>query len=130
MPLAGRELLPREVAKLCYEARWTDVEKLITVVAIVYAESAGYTEAVGGPNPDGSYDSGLFQLNSIHGVPKADAFDPVKAAAFARKLYVNAGYSFRPWAAYTNGAYKRHLVRAVNGVCNAQKERFGLPLIH
>lgn len=30
------------------------------------AESSGYYDIIGGPNPNGSYDYGLFQINDIH----------------------------------------------------------------
>lgn len=30
------------------------------------AESGGYEDIIGGPNPNGSYDYGLFQINDIH----------------------------------------------------------------
>lgn len=127
--LAGDLLLPREVAKLLYENNWRDVDRLIDLTATVYAESAGYTEAVGGPNPNGTYDFGLFQLNSAHAGSmsqaefKALAFDPARAAVFARKLYVNANYTLRPWYGYTNGSYKRHLPKAIVGVANMLAER-------
>src|SRR3712207_2052064 len=64
--LAGRQLLPREVAGLVIDAGWRDLERIHVMCAIVYAESAGFAEAEGGPNSDGPLDLGAFQLNSRH----------------------------------------------------------------
>lgn len=130
--LAGDLLLPREVAALLYGVKFTDVDKLIDMTATTFGESAGYTEAVGPVNSNGTQDFGLFQLNSGHvgSMTMAEftamAFDPVRAVVFARKLYVNAGYSLRPWYAYTNGTYKRHLPKAITGVANMIAEQRAL----
>ena len=136
--LAGRQMKQREVALLCHNAKWTGLRPLIVMVAIVGAESLYFTEAVGGPNPNGSYDYGAFQLNGSHAPGlymsddefKAMAFDPAQAVVFARKLYVAASYSFRPWYAHTNGSYEKFMEKAINGVCNSEKERLGYGLVH
>jgi len=138
--LAGRQMKQREVALLCHDAKWTGLRPLIVMVAIVGAESLYFTEAVGGPNPNGSFDYGAFQLNGSHAAGlgmseaefKAMAFDPVQAVLFARKLYVSASYSFRPWYAGPDGnkSYEKFMEKAINGVCNMEKERLGYGLVH
>lgn len=136
--LAGRQMKQREVALLCHAAGWTGLRRLVEMVATAGGESLYFTEAVGGPNADGTYDLGYLQLNEIHakalGMTAAEframAFDPVRATAFGRKLYVNAGYSFRPWYAFTNGSYEKFLEKAINGACNMEKERLGYALVH
>jgi hypothetical protein len=133
MPLAGQQLLPRQVAAHNYAAGWRDHDRQVAMTAIVFAESAGYTEAVGGPNKDGSYDLGLYQLSSNHAEAwgqspeafRAMAFDPERARVFAYRLYKNANYTFRPWAAYANGSWEKFRRKALVGVANSYAERNG-----
>ena len=55
-------------------------------------------------NGNGSYDYGLFQINSIHGYTKEQLSDSKFNTDVAYKLYKSAGYSFRPWTcAYVIG---------------------------
>jgi hypothetical protein len=132
--LAGRRLLPREVARILYEAHWTDLHKLTVMIAITQQESEFYSEAVGPENEDGSHDLGIFQVNDSHAAEfKMDAvafrsacFDPTAAARIARVLYVEAGYSFRPWVAFASGDYKKYLGTALIGVANYSAELHGL----
>jgi uncharacterized protein YegP (UPF0339 family) len=130
--LSGDRLVPREVARLNFNEGWTEYEKLVDMTAVVFAESAGYVEAVAGPTRYGSYKYGLYLLDAAQDGSvseeefKAMAFDPVRAAEVARQLYVSAGYSFRPWVSHANGAYKNHLLAATLGVANFWAERIGL----
>ncbi len=142
--LAGRQMLPREVAKLCHDNGWHSYDRLVTMVAIVGAESLRFTEAVGGPNSNGSSDWGIFQLNSDHAQTlgmdeerfKAIAFNPVEAVKYARALYVwgsilpdsSEAYTFRPWYAGPDGnkSYEKHLPGALTGVANMYAELLGL----
>lgn len=59
-----------------------------TAWAKAMAESGGYYDIIGGPNPNGSYDYGLFQINEIHRVGLGEAnwakiLDPVYNASLA-----------------------------------------------
>jgi uncharacterized protein YegP (UPF0339 family) len=131
--LAGRRLPPREMAMLMHTHGWTDYEKLMTGVAVMLAESEGYAEAVGPLNENGTQDYGWMQLNSGHrGSMSLDdfialAFDPERAVVFGRQLYLRAGYSFRPWYAWTNGTWEKYTrpKRATLGVANYWAERSG-----
>lgn len=128
MPLAGTRMLPRDIAELCWNQGWRD-ENTITAVCVVLAESSGYTQATN-VNTDGSIDRGLWQINSkAHPqVTEAQAFDPVFSTAYARKLYVQRGYKFTAWYAYTSGVYKRQRDTATKGVYNYWRViRYGLP---
>jgi len=135
----GRLLLPREIARICYKAGWIDALRLVDAVAVVLAESNGYAKRRGPEhivngvltygNTDGSYDRGMWQINTVHkDISDAATDDPVKATAYARKLYLDRG--FRPWAAYTSGRYKneRTFVYAIDGVRNFLAETNGMPL--
>jgi len=66
----------------------------------------------GGPNSDGTYDHGLWQINDIHiqsgAISLADANDCYRSTNFALKLYQRSGW--QPWSAYTNGSYLGHEV--------------------
>jgi len=128
--LKGKQWLPRDVALLCYKHGWTEPRNLALMVATVGGESDYFDEAEGDPHEDGTIDLGLFQLNSIHAENwnmtaeqfKEMAFNPAQAVIYARKLWndarANSGDPFKPWYAYSNGGYKRHLKGAVVGVAN------------
>lgn len=83
-----------------------------TIAAIALAESSGNTQAIGGPNTNGTYDYGLVQINGVHiasgAISQAQALSPVSALAYALKLS-NGGTNFTPWATYTSGAYQKYL---------------------
>lgn len=127
----GEHLLPRELAKLCYNAGWIDADKLLIAVSVAIAEGNGYTRATH-VNSDGSVDRGIWQINSkAHPtMSEADCFDPVKATAYARKLYEGRNNTFTAWAAYTNGAYRgtRAMGYAFDGIANFLRIKHGYPL--
>lgn len=110
---AGPHLLPRELAKLCYDAGWIDAQRLLEAVSVIIAESNGYVQRRGPVhadgtigNADGSIDRGLWAINDkAHpDVPDAACDSPVIATAFARKLYLANGW--HSWASVANGQYK------------------------
>lgn len=127
----GPHLLPREIAKLTYEAGWKDAEKLLIAVSVCIAESNGYVRARHN-NADGSIDRGLWQINNLAhpGVSDSEADNPVWATRYARQLYESRGHTFNAWAAYTNGAWKgeRALGHAFDGVANFLREKYGYPV--
>jgi hypothetical protein len=95
---------------------------LVTAAAICVAESGGhprvyYCEGTGTVGyyppvtcPSGSYDRGLWQLNSKyqHAVGNACAFRAQCNANAAYRIS-DAGLDFAPWAVYGSGAYARYL---------------------
>lgn len=132
-PTKGPHLAVRFISGLCYEAGWKDANNNLIATSVCLAESNGYVEAVHVNKPavldeatgewsDADEDWGLWQINnkSHPEVTQAQAFDPVFATAYARKLYEGRGNSFSAWAAYTNGAWKgeRALGYAYDGVAN------------
>jgi hypothetical protein len=130
MPLAGRQMSKKEVAKLMYDAGWTDAINLPKMIAVAYAESNLYTEAYH-VNDDGTTDWGYLQLNDqgVTGLELAQfkemALDPVRATAFARSLWKTRG--FQPWVAYNSGSYREFIPAANVGVGNLVREKVGLP---
>lgn len=134
MSLNGTQLKPRDVAAIAYTAGWHDIKLLATSIAVCSAESSRYTEAINTENPDGSIDYGLWQINSTHFgqtiaghlVNEAACYDPPTCAKIAHALQRDQGW--RPWAAYTSGAYLDQLPGALNGIRYWQLLDHGLPL--
>lgn len=86
------------------------------MAAIAMAESGGRSDAVG-HNSNGSTDTGLWQINSVHNV--SGMTDPIANAKEAVKIYKSQG--LKAWTTYTSGAYKKFLksgVAADTGVTN------------
>lgn len=84
-----------EVAALAHSGGFPRSE-LHTAVAVAYAESLGDPEAVN-RNRNGSKDSGLWQINSVHGFD--DLFDPLENARAAYEVWLAQGWS--AWYAHT-----------------------------
>ena len=87
-----------------------------TMVAIARAESDGDPKAKGGPNSNGTYDHGLFQINDVHrsrfGLKWHLKYNPSVNAEMAKAVYDSQG--LKAWATYNNGAYKKFLDEADN----------------
>lgn len=82
-----------------------------TMAAIALAESGGRVNAKGGPNSDGSYDYGLWQINSSHGYNVFRlTHDPGYNARAAVAVYHSQG--LQAWTTYTSGRYKAFLGNA------------------
>lgn len=60
-------------------------------------------------NYDGSWDAGLFQVNSIHGKDKDWLMIPENNVQEAYNIYLRAGRSWTPWSVYNNGRYLQFL---------------------
>lgn len=101
-----------QVAAAVHVGGWTGEDQIVTATAIALAESGGVTDAKGGPNTNGTYDWGLFQINDVHKPTDQEKSDPLANARRAYKIWVQAGHSFKPWATYNNGHYKRKLTDA------------------
>lgn len=92
------------------------------MAAIALAESGGNKGAVGGPNSDGTYDYGLWQINSSHSQYSKSRLlsDPLYNARAAVAIYRSQG--LRAWSTYNNGAYKSHM-----GQSSGSLPTFGRP---
>ncbi len=71
---------------------FADAEKRRIAWAVAMRESRGTPGIIGGPNPNGSYDYGLFQINDIH---KSDAIDWSKILDVEHDGAYNASLAFR-----------------------------------
>ena len=83
-----------------------------TMAAIALAESGGQVGAKGGPNSDGTYDYGLWQINTVnvnshHWSVASLLGNPEYNAKAAVAIYKSAG--FGAWSTYNSGAYKQFL---------------------
>jgi hypothetical protein len=84
-----------EVASLAASAGFPG-DELHTAVAVAYAESLGDPNAVN-RNRNGSKDSGLWQINSVHGF--SDLKNPLENARAAYEVWRIQGWS--AWYAHT-----------------------------
>jgi hypothetical protein len=138
MPLNGRQMLPREAAKILWNEGWLNAENLMIMVATAMGESNLFVKAFNfnpptSSMPKGSYDWGWLQLNDggKQGQEQEEfkvmAFDPVKAAKFARPMYEKRQFS--PWYAYKNGAWEKFIPQATMGVANMLREKYEVTLL-
>ena len=88
-----------------------------TVARIAMGESSGITNNYNGKGKDDSY--GLMQINMYGNLgparmkqfglsSKADLNDPTTNMKAALQIWKEAGQSFEPWGAFTNGSYLNH----------------------
>lgn len=89
-----------------------------TMVAIAKAESKWVVEVVGGPNRNGTYDRGLFQINDVH---KKDRSKLVRDATYntevAYAIYKSQG--LRAWSTYNAGRHQQYMNEARQAVAQA-----------
>ena len=74
------------------------------MLAIMMAESSCNPNALN-TNSDGSNDSGLFQINSIHKKPNRE--NPETNVRYAYQIYKSQGLN--AWVAYTNKSYLKFM---------------------
>lgn len=95
------------------------------MAAIALAESGGRVDAVGGPNSDGSYDYGLFQINSVHS--QFDKHRLVSDAAYNTRAAISVWRSqgLAAWSTYNSGAYQSFMGSGRTATTNAPRSRPG-----
>jgi Lysozyme like domain len=103
------KLSDAQVAAAAHIGGWTGENQIVTATAVALAESGGDPTAKGGPNSNGTFDWGLFQLNDVHNPTDAEKSQTIPNAQRAYKIWVAAGHSFKPWATYNNGNYKKFI---------------------
>lgn len=103
---------PKRLAAAAKLAGFADAD-LETAVAISGQETSGNTWVVGGPNKNGTYDFGAWQINTVHKIKHPEWFtattdgtnwaNHADNARMAFTVYTEAGRSFRPWVSFTTG---------------------------
>lgn len=121
-------LTPAEVARIAFENTGWKEDTLVTAVAIALGESGGdphVKSRVDKADSKWGVSTGLWQIRPLHadrgtGRPRDETrlTDPVFNARSAYQIYLDAK-GFKPWGAYTNGSYKRHLAEAEAAVKEA-----------
>lgn len=91
-----------EIAGFAKQAGIPD-DRIPTMVAIAIAESGGNSDDVSGPNTNGTYDTGLWQINSVHGIDNPTwtqswLRNPVNNAK-AMAALSHTGTDLSPWSA-------------------------------
>lgn len=81
------------------------------MIAIAKAESGMNPKAVN-YNRNGSIDTGLFQVNSVHGYDGLSLFDPKKNIEAAREIYDRQGIT--AWSSFNNRSYQKFLIDSTN----------------
>lgn len=102
------------VANLMRQVGFPESE-IATGVAIARAESSWNPNAYNGSNRNGSSDSGLWQINTIHrNAPyyPTNLNDPLQSTKAAYAIWKNAGGKWTPWSVYNSGAYRQYLQAA------------------
>jgi hypothetical protein len=59
------------------------------------------------PNSNGTTDTGIFRINSVHGYSQEYLNNVDNNIAVAKRLFEKGGIT--QWVAYTNGSYKKYL---------------------
>jgi len=102
---------PKRIAAACKLAGFKD-EELVTMVAIHGQETSGNVWVKGGPNKNGTYDYGAFQINSNDPNGPQNWKDYFENAKLARSIYLRQGY--KAWYGYTmkrltnKGGFRKH----------------------
>ena len=81
-------------------------------VAVAMAESGGNPNATNSAGNSAGVDKGLWQINDYWNkdvIATGDPFDPATNAKMAYKIWTRNGKTWKPWSAYNNGSYKKHL---------------------
>jgi len=100
----------RDVLSYAYGAGVPCNARAITAAAVARAESS-FRPTAYNANTNGSWDYGLWQINSVHGYSQEELADPATNAA-AMASISDDGRTFQPWTMYRNGGYKKYVASA------------------
>lgn len=95
--------------------------EIATATAVALAESGGDTGATN-HNTNGSYDYGLWQINTVHGalLNQGDKFNPLDNARMALTVFNGAGGKWTPWSVYKSGVYRAQLLKGTAGAAKPE----------
>jgi len=110
----ARKLSADALTTIAQSAGFSRAEAL-TAAGIALAESGGDRDARGGPNSNGTYDYGLWQINSVHKelLAKGSWRDPDSNARMAYSVYKGSGW--KAWTTYNTGAYRKFIPKTIPG---------------
>lgn len=89
-------------------------ETWITAVAIAKAES-DFDITAKHQNRNGTWDWGLMQINDVHKPTEEEKTRGIPNARLALKIFRARG-SFKDWATYNTGSYKKHIPLAKSSI--------------
>jgi hypothetical protein len=95
--------------------------EIATATAVALAESGGDTMATN-HNTNGSYDYGLWQINTVHGqlLNQGNKFNPLDNAKMALTIWSGAGNKWTPWSVYKSGVYRAQLLKGTAGAAKPE----------
>jgi hypothetical protein len=91
-----------QVARYAHAAGFSGWQ-LTQAVAISFAENGSHDTRAVNHNANGTTDTGLWQINSVHRIPQSQLFDPARNAQAAWDIS-HQGNDFTPWTTYNSGA--------------------------
>ena len=77
------------------------------MLAIMQAESGCNPTARNTANTDGSTDTGLLQINSIHGIDPETLLNPTANVRAAYRIYQSQG--LKAWTSFSSGKFKQFI---------------------
>jgi hypothetical protein len=123
------KLSPQDLAGYALAAGFPPAE-IATAVAVALGESGGETTATN-RNTNGSYDYGLWQINTVHGplLSQGDRFNPLDNAKMAFTVWQRAGNKWTPWSVYKSGVYRTFLPQATLGAAKPTNVTANPPVV-
>ena len=109
-----------QIAGFAKAAGFPDNE-IATATAVALAESGGDAAATN-KNTNGSYDYGLWQINTVHGalLNQGDKFNPLDNAKMALTVWRGAGGKWTPWSVYKSGVYRAQILKGSAGAAKPE----------
>jgi murein DD-endopeptidase MepM/ murein hydrolase activator NlpD len=109
--MSSNQLTDTQIAAYASQAGFT-ANALVIAIAVCLAESRGVYSTLH-LNSDGTWDRGLWQINSVHTQYDANRLltDPLYNAQAAYALS-SGGRNWGPWTTYNTGEYQQYIARA------------------
>ncbi len=110
-----QKITPAQVAGVAALAGFHG-QALVMAVAISFAENGSHDIRAVNHNQNGTTDTGLWQINSVHSQwNQAQLVDPHENARAAYQLS-NGGASWAPWTTFQTGAYRAQIPAAQSAI--------------
>lgn len=102
----ANELTASEPIEVLIARQFKDDAKIALAVA---KSESNLNPLAHNKNSNGTIDTGIFQINSIHGYDEKFLQDPENNIKVAYEVYLKAGKKFTPWVVYNNQSYLNNL---------------------